>query len=68
MKYIVKDWAGNVMNWKGNPYNSYWRADEAISLHIDDYLGSYSEYEPDTDEWEKEYNECREEYYIDEVD
>lgn len=32
--YIIKDWAGNTMNWEGNPFDSWEEADDALFEHV----------------------------------
>ena len=61
MKYIVKDWAGNVMNW--GEFSEFEYAGEAISNHV---LGEMSEEGYKLDWLEKNEGELTEEDLEDE--
>lgn len=72
-KYIVKDWAGNTMNW--GEYSDFDYASEAITYHVLDKMSSegidsrWTEDREDGTEFDENmfYQWC-EEYYIDEIE
>jgi len=71
-KYIVKDWAGNVMNWGEFSDTDY--AYEAIHNHVLDEMSSdgidtrWTEDRDDGTEFDEElFNSYCEEYWIDEI-
>lgn len=75
-KYIVVDWAGNVMNW--GEYSDFDYASEAITNHVLDEMSSeglsnnwldkdFDKLTQDDLEDERNYYQWCEEYYIDEI-
>jgi hypothetical protein len=69
MKFIVKDWAGNVMNW--GEYSDIEYASEAIAMHVLDEMsqdGHDTKWPEDGGNFDESifYEYCGE-YFIDEI-